>query len=1129
MPFRFLTLIAMAFFLCLAPVSAQKQFGFDNRKPSGQPYLKPEESLQKMRVADGFEVKLFAAEPDVINPIAFTVDERGRLWVVECFEYPKRTPKGQKPRDRIKILEDTNGDGKCDKVTIWAEGKDLPIGFDMASGIEVGHGGVFLGAPPYLFFLQDTTGDGKCDKQEILLKGFGSQDTHETLNTFHWGPDGRLYGLHGIFTQSDVAGVRLNAAVWRYDVKTKQFEVFAEGTSNPWGMDFDDRGNSFLCCCVIPHLFHISQGGVYRRQAGASFNPYAYGLLNEICDHTFHRESGWAHAGLIYLQGPHIPKEYQGSVIFGSIHGCSIKRNTLKRNGSTFTGSRADDFLVSGDKNFRPINLRWAHDGGIYLIDWHDQNPCHQAHPDSWDKEHGRIYKIQPKGLQEGPAPNLGNWSSTELAEELGKKDSHPWRWRTALRLLAERKGLNQNAEVVGELLAGNFANRRNDESMTLRSLWGFHAVGIFENDFLPHLEFLPSSHPAVRAWAVRLLGDRGQVSDKVLARLVDMAANDPAPAVRLQLAGTAQRLTKQDTLPLLHHLMRHQEDAKDPCLPLMIWLAYEPRLADQGAARLEWLKENAPGNPLVTNDIVPRVMRRLIATGKPADLAACVSFVGAVNDNAVRRQALEGVTLALQNRQVNPPAAWRQVRVALLKSDDAEIRRLAQRLAVNLGDAETVKQALAVACDISKPVSERIEALRDVALAHPEEAFPKLRQLVLRDKELAVRCEACRALAAYAEPDLAAALLAGWKDYPLALQQEVVQLLASRKEWAGPLLAAVGQKHVPRAALTDNTILRIRAFKDATLNQQIETVWGKVRDTPAELAALIDKMRSTLHTQPASFERGRKVFDAQCAKCHKFEGRGFTVGPELDGAARDIDYLLVNVLDPNRVIGQPYFQRTVLLKNGRVEVGLLHAEDEQFLTLKGENDVLKVIAKKDIDEAVTQEKSIMPEGLSNAMTAQDFADLIRYVMAHPFLTDVTIAGPLSAAEAKRLVADTPPGAHDTIWTRPQVGVTGRIPIPGHQAGKSDVALVAADVHAVADLKTHLLLGAAHPLEVWLNGQKVYQGQPGTSPAEPDQAAVDVTLRKGVNHLLIQVACQETRGTLHARFHDPHRKLKPER
>jgi hypothetical protein len=200
-----------------SPVLAQKNLGFDNTKPSGQPYLPPEESLRRLRVPPGWEVKLFAAEPDVVNPIAFTVDERGRLWVVECYEYPKRTAKGAKPRDRIKILEDTTGAGRADKVTVWAEGKDLPISWDLASGIEVGHGGVFLGAAPHLFFLRDTQGAGRCDRQEILLSGFGSQDTHETLNTLQWGPDGLLYGLHGIFTQSQIGEVQMNAAVWRYD------------------------------------------------------------------------------------------------------------------------------------------------------------------------------------------------------------------------------------------------------------------------------------------------------------------------------------------------------------------------------------------------------------------------------------------------------------------------------------------------------------------------------------------------------------------------------------------------------------------------------------------------------------------------------------------------------------------------------------------------------------------------------------------------------------------------------------------------------------------------------------------------------------------------------------------------
>jgi len=184
---------------------------------------------------------------------------------------------------------------------------------------------------------------------------------------------------------------------------------------------------------VIPHLFNIIPGGTYIRQDGKlhGSNPYSFGQLKEICDHTHHKESGWAHAGLLVMQGKHVPDEYQNSVLMGSIHGCSIKRDVLRRNGSTFTASHAPDFLVSGDKNFRPINMRWGPDGSIYLIDWHDQNPCHQTPPDNWDYTHGRIYKIQRKGTKKSEPVDLAKKTSKELVVLL--TNDNPWWHRTAL------------------------------------------------------------------------------------------------------------------------------------------------------------------------------------------------------------------------------------------------------------------------------------------------------------------------------------------------------------------------------------------------------------------------------------------------------------------------------------------------------------------------------------------------------------------------------------------------------------------------------------------------------------------------------------------------------------------------
>ncbi len=1101
-------ILAALVLACLPPaLLAQREFGFDNTKPSGQPYLPPEETVKRMKAADGFEVKLFAAEPLVVNPIAMTVDERGRVWCVECFEYPKRTAKGKMPRDRIVILEDTDGDGVADKRTVFAEGKDFPVPFDLASGLEVGHGGVFLGAPPYLFFIENK--DDKPGKIEILLKGFGSQDTHETLNTFQWGPDGRLYGLHGVFNYSEVKAqqadgpaTRLNAGVWRYDVRTKQFEVFAEGTSNPWGMDWRNSDGQFLlCCCVIPHLFHMSPGGIYKRQAGQSFNstlrPEEY--IKEICDHTFHRESGWAHAGLISLDTPIIPEKYRDSVIFGSIHGCSIKRNVLRKNGSTYTASRADDFVQSGDKNVRPINLRWGPNGEIYCNDWHDQNPCHQAGADSWDYEHGRVYRIQPKGLTTKKAEDLGRLPTAQLHVLLA--DHIPWKARTAMRLLAERR--RELTDRDANDLRGMVTY------YSLKALTTLGAAGRLDEKlaggFLTQFKRVDYNQPALRAWTVRLLGETGAVSDAMFRRFVEIAKDELAPEVRLQFAATAMRLHEgRDVSSLLRALMRHKEDAKDPVIPQTLWLAFEQRLTSGVKTELDWLKDNAAGNALVTDVIVPRTARRLAASGKAEDLEACVVFLRDLKDASAKRRALDGLAQGLQGRQVDPPPSWAEVQKSLRADVDEQVRKLAERLAVTFHDAAAVKRAFAAVGDSKKSADERAEAVRDLALLKPAEALPLFVSLLRQETSLRVRVEAVRGLAAFDRPQIGKDVLAAWNGYPPEMRLEAINLLAGRREWARDLLAAVGDGRVARTDLNDNTILRVRALKDKALNAQIEKVWGAFRDTPAELNALIDKLRGQIAEGRPSFARGQKVFENNCAKCHKFEGKGHDVGPNLDGAARDVEYLLVNVLDPNRVVGQPYFTRLVTLKNGRVESGLLAAEDGQSVTLKSENDQLKVIPRKDIDEIQVSQKSVMPEGLANNMKPDEFRDLVRYVMANPFLTEVAVS------------------EDRETWRRPAVGVQGRVALPAKSAGDS-FAFVQAEVTAPEAIKTRLLLGTGARVEAWVNDKKVFDGKP--AGAEPDRAAVDVELREGPNQVMLKVTYRG-KEALYARLLDPQRKLR---
>src|SRR5438094_6759993 len=343
MSFRFFV-AAFLGLSCVGPVSAAGRSGktynfpiYKNNPPGKQlsgvdapantAPMAPEETQRKFKVPPGFEVRLFASEPEVVNPVAMTWDERGRLWVLELYEYPKGVPKGQKGRDRIKILEDTDGDGRADKVTVFADG------YSLATGLALGNGGVYLGVAPDLLFLEDTSGDDKADRTTVLKTGFGMEDRHELLNGFAWGPDGWLYMTHGVFTHSRVKipeasapGVEVTAAVARYHPRTKKFEVFADGTSNPWGVDFDRYGNAFVSACVIDHLFHMAPGGIYVRQGGVPGNPYAYELLPSIVDHNHHMA---AYCGVCIYQGDQFPEEYRGHVLMGNIHQNAINHDVL--------------------------------------------------------------------------------------------------------------------------------------------------------------------------------------------------------------------------------------------------------------------------------------------------------------------------------------------------------------------------------------------------------------------------------------------------------------------------------------------------------------------------------------------------------------------------------------------------------------------------------------------------------------------------------------------------------------------------------------------------------------------------------------------------------------------------------
>src|SRR5258706_6718128 len=546
--------------------------------------LPPEQAAKEITGPPGFSAILFAGEPDVKQPIAFAIDDRGRLWVAEAYTYPIRAAEG-KGRDRILIFEDTNGDGKFDRRTVFMEGLNL------VSGLAVGFGGVWVGAAPYLQFIPIADGPEPkpAGPPQTLLDGWAYQDTHETLNTFTWGPDGWLYGCQGVFTHSNVGKpgapdserTHLNAGVWRLHPVTHKFELFAEGTSNPWGVDFDEHGQCIIEACVIPHLFHMIQGGRFQRQAGSHFNPYVYDEIKTFADHVHwvgnkgpHAANarsavaggGHAHAGMLIYQEANWPEAFRGKLFMNNIHGACINVDVAERKGSGFAGHHSPNLIEFNDSWSPIINLEAGPDGAVYMIDWYDKNQCHHNDPNGHDRTNGRIFRIA-YGDTKWTAVNLQKNSDEELVLMLLHRNA--WHARHAQRILQERaaKGnLTSNGrKTLRDLLGldrGKLQFKLNDQAYgpdseigKLRLLWGLHAIGELEE--FRQIKLLASGPEYVRSWVIQFACKDKQALPEILKQLDRLAREDKSPVVRLYLASALQRISVEKRWDILKALSR--------------------------------------------------------------------------------------------------------------------------------------------------------------------------------------------------------------------------------------------------------------------------------------------------------------------------------------------------------------------------------------------------------------------------------------------------------------------------------------------------------------------------------------------------------------------------------------------
>jgi len=569
----------------------------NSQKPGDVPST-PAESLALITAAPGFTVQQVAAEPLIAQPIALTFDQRGRLWVAESFSYKGYVGGSwsDDAKDRISILEDRDQDGRAEVRTVFtAEASRL-------SALVCGYGGVWACMAPNLVFIPDRNGDDQPDgPPEVVLDGFEfTKAGHRLVNGLIWGPDGWLYGLHGIqgISQVGVPGsgqrLRLAGGVWRYHPVHKLVEVVCEGTVNPWGLDFDDRGQAFMCGVVLAHLWHAIPGAQFERRYGQNSLPNSYELMKACVDHQHYAGGAWdraragkvvdvaggghAHAGLVVYQGDDFPANFRGGIFMGNLHGRRLNLDLPVRQGSGFTVSHgADELLRSADPWFRGVALQLGPDGALWLSDWADLGECHDM--DGVHRDSGRIYRLSHAAKPPPPDLDLGKLDDSALvALHLHRNE---WQVRTARRLLCERAAAGRPLAAAHAALRAQFADQP-DCGRKLRALWTLHATGGIDEAGL--MALLGHGEADVRYWAVRLIGDGAAPSDAALTALARRAKDDPAPLVRLGLASLLQRLPAARRWDIAEALVAHAEDADDANLPLMYWYGLEAAVAADAA-----------------------------------------------------------------------------------------------------------------------------------------------------------------------------------------------------------------------------------------------------------------------------------------------------------------------------------------------------------------------------------------------------------------------------------------------------------------------------------------------------------------------------------------------------------------
>jgi putative membrane-bound dehydrogenase-like protein len=972
--------------------------------------LEPAEAIGSFRFSsDIFEIEQVAAEPLVASPVALDFDADGRMFVVEMRDYSEQD---KERLGRVRLLEDTDLDGRYEKATIFADNLSWP------TAVACANGGVFVGAAPYIYFLKDDDGDGRADEKRIAFTGFNRDNVQGLLNSFQWGIDNRLHGAtssaggegrradendvarsgdrattRGDVRRPDVSQAKpVDLRGRDFSIDTRTLQLASESGGGQHGMSFDEWGRKFVCSnsdhiqlitaedrylarnpflAAPPARVSIAADGpqaeVFRdspvepwrilrtrlRVAGAVPGPIegggrAAGYFTGATGVTIYRGDAW-------------PAEYRGNALIGDVGSNIVHRKTLSPNGVLLIANRAEqnrEFLASRDIWFRPAQFANGPDGNLYVIDVYREVIEHPASLPPPIKKHldltsgrdrGRIYRIKPKGFQRQPLPRLSGAGLAELVKLL--EYTNGWHRQTASRLLYER-----NDKTAVPLLLELVAKSKSPlgRMHAMRALDGLDGL---TGDVV--INALCDDHPGVRRHAVQL-AERRLSNDALRAALAKMTDDDDL-LVRYQLAFTLGELPVAERLKPLATIARGDADHA--------WM----RVAIQSSL--------AEGAADVCAELLGDAKFRKTAGAQKllADLARLVGAQSRVDDFTRLAQALRDLGAANDEQAIVQAIAVAVIQGAggaTIKPDAALFEHPAIAAAVH----KAVAASRVTALDRSKRSADRVRAIETLALGPFTETRETFAALLAADQPPDVHTASVAAIARLREPAAAQLLIESWASFtprlrPLALDG----LLASRAS-TELLLNAVERDVIAAAHIDPGRAKQLRGHRDRAIRERAKQLWSAVPQSLRD--AVVAEYQQALR-KAGSTEKGRTVFRTVCAGCHRAEGQGHELGPNLATIQnRGAETVLLNILDPNREVNPQYVNYVVVTKSGQSASGMIAGESATSITLRRGEGQSETILRGDIEELTSTGMSLMPEGVEKQISIEAMADLLAYLTA---------------------------------------------------------------------------------------------------------------------------------------------------